>query len=89
MWGAASMTFFEAHSNIHPFEKFINLLVVSPAKRALSPEFRQTYSLHPVSVFVKMSGFNVIIPRVFGVGVGVGLWMGRMRAGIGGFGFGQ
>jgi len=42
MWGAASMTLFEAHSDIHPSEKSVHLLVVSPAKLALSLEFRQT-----------------------------------------------
>lgn len=36
MWGAASMTLFEAHSDIHPSEKSVHLLVVSPEKLALS-----------------------------------------------------
>ena len=42
------------------------------------PEFRQTYPPRPVSVSVRTSGLNVIIPRVFGVGVGAGLRMWSM-----------
>jgi len=33
---------FEARSYIHPSKEYVHLLVVSPAKWALSPQFRQT-----------------------------------------------
>jgi hypothetical protein len=49
MWVAAPMTALQAHSNIHPSEKSVHLLVVSPAKLALSPEFRQT---SPARIFM-------------------------------------
>jgi len=49
MWGAVWMTPLKVFGNIRSIEKSVHLLVVSPAKLALSPEFRQT---SPARIFM-------------------------------------
>jgi hypothetical protein len=42
MWGAAPMIALKAHCDIRLFEKYDHLLAVSPEKKIIFPEFRQT-----------------------------------------------